>query len=238
MDIQHPERVQQKLQVQSEQNTRQVFSVEQPQEDIVSVLEPKNEFPELLNRLHKDSMPATLRTYLQGNRFYGLENENAILQPKQHAIAATVPEDQTLVSGATIKLRLGEDVYIAVLRIPRDQLVYGQARLNGERLHINITAIHYQQHILPVALSVYDQDGIKGINIPGAMTRNVAKRSAAPSAQGLSAINTRDPSIGAQAVSAGLTMAQNLVGKSAKLVRVTVKAGYQVLLKDDNQQDN
>ena len=238
LDIQNPQRVQQKLQAQSEQNKRQVFAVEQPRENIVSVLERKNEFPVMLNELNQDSMPATLQAYMQSNHFYGLNDELNTSQQEQHAISAVIQEDQTLVTGATVQLRLLENIFIAGMPIPTNQLVYGQATLNGERLQITITSISYQQHILPVALSVYDQDGIKGINVPGAITRDVAKRSAAQSAQGLGAINTLDPSLGSQAVSAGLTMAQNLVGKSAKLVRVSVKAGYQVLLKDDHVKDN
>lgn len=236
MDIQHPERVQEKIREQSQQNKRQVYSVETPKDDVVSVLEAKQDFSELLTRYKTDSMPAGLQELMQANRFYGLD-DGAATDGNQLAVAAVVHEDQTLVSGATVKLRLLQDIFISGVRIPKDQFVFGLATLNGERLQVLITSITYQNHILPVSLSVYDRDGIAGINIPGAITRDVAKRSAAQSAQGIGSLNTLNTSLEGQAVSAGLTMAQNLVGKSAKLVRVNLKAGYHVLLKDDNSQD-
>jgi hypothetical protein len=45
-----------------------------------------------------------------------------------------------------------------------------------------------------------------------------------------------DQSISAQAASAGLQAAKGLFSKKMKLIRVTVKAGYKILLKD--QKDN
>ena len=41
-----------------------------------------------------------------------------------------------------------------------------------------------------------------------------------------------DPSLGAQAASAGLEAMKGFASKKVKLVRVTVKAGYPVLLMD------
>lgn len=86
---------------------------------------------------------------------------------------------------------------------------------------------------VPVALSVYDMDGMAGIYIPGAITRDVAKQSTDNALQSV-ALNSLDPSIGAQAASAGIETAKTLISKKVKLVRVTVKAGYQILLKDNN----
>lgn len=238
LDIQNPERVQEKLRQQSEQHKRQVFGVERPDENVVTVLEPKKDFTELLAQYKTDSMPAAMQSFMESNRFYSLDETTDEVTAMRHSIAATIPEDQTLVSGATIKLRLMEDIFIAGVQVPKDHFVYGLATLNGERLQVTISSVEYQGYILPVSLTVYDKkDGLPGINIPGAITRDVAKKSAGQSMQGLSTINTLDPSIGAQAVTAGLQAAQSLVSKSAKLVRVTVEAGYPVLLKDDNQRD-
>jgi conjugative transposon TraM protein len=161
-------------------------------------------------------------------------DNNSNNDEQQNAIQAVVQETQTLVSGATIKLRLTDDVYINGVLIPKDNFVYGMASLNGERLHISISTIRYQNNILPVALSVYDMDGLAGIYIPGAITRDVAKQSADEATQSIG-LTTMDPSLGAQAASAGIQAAKTLISKKVKLVKVTVKAGYQVLLRDNNQ---
>lgn len=237
MDIQNPERVQDKIRKESEQNKKQAFTVQAPQEDVVSVLEPKKDFAGQFKGYDRDSLPESMRQLIDGNRFYSLDEASAQNQGS-HAIAAMIPETQTLVSGATVKMRLLEDVYVAGNKIPKNHFVYGKATLNGERLQIAISSIGYDNNILPVALTVYDKkDGLAGISVKGAITRDVAKNSAAQSMQGLGMINTLDPSFGAQMATAGLNMAQNLVGRTAKLVRVTVEAGYPVLLKDDNQKD-
>jgi len=88
-----------------------------------------------------------------------------------------------------------------------------------------------------VELSVYDMDGMNGIHIPGAITRDVAKQSTDRTIQGIG-LTTLDPSLGAQAASAGIEAARDMIGKKVKLIKVTVKAGYQVLLRDEKQKQN
>lgn len=83
-------------------------------------------------------------------------------------------------------------------------------------------------------LSIVDMDGIEGVYVPGAITRDVAKGSADRAVQGIG-FTTLDPSLGAQAANAGIEAAKTLLSKKAKLVKVTVKAGYQVLLRDEKQ---
>lgn len=237
LDIQNPERVQEKLREQSEKHKQQAFALQAPPEDVISVLEPKQDYTAMLGRYNADTLPPALKAYMASNRFYSLD-DGAVETAAHRSIPAAIPENQTLVSGATLKLRLLDDIYVAGVKVPKDHYVYGQATLNGERLQVNISSIEYQNYVLPVALTVYDKkDGLPGIHIPGAITRDVAKKSAAQSVQNLGTLTTLDPSFGAQMATAGLQMAQNLVGKSAKLIWVTVEAGYPVLLKDDNQKD-
>jgi len=150
-----------------------------------------------------------------------------------NAIEAVVHETQTLVNGGTVKLRLLGDVTINGNLIPKDNFIYGTVSLAGERLIVTINCVRYQNGLLPVALSVYDMDGQAGIYIPGAITRDVAKQSTDNALQSV-ALNSLDPSIGAQAATAGIETAKTLISKKVKLIRVTVKAGYHVLLKDNN----
>jgi hypothetical protein len=146
-----------------------------------------------------------------------------------NAIPAAVSEDQTLVAGATIALRLIADARIGGIKIPKDQLVYGVVSIKNDRMLITISSIRREQSIFSTTLQVYDMDGLPGIHIPGAMNREVAKQSAD---QGISSINlaTFDPSIGAQAANASIQAAKSLFSRKVKLIRVAVRAGYQVLL--------
>ena len=81
---------------------------------------------------------------------------------------------------------------------------------------------------------MFDLDGINGIYIPGAISREVAKQSTDRAMQGIG-LTTLDPSLGAQAAGVGIEAAKNLFSNKTKLVKVTVKAGYQVLLQDQKQ---
>lgn len=236
IDVQHPQRMEDKIRQESEQNKRQLFPVQHKQEDIISIIERKREWQKMLQGELPDTTIQHVQSLFNRNRFYALEEETTEEKPT-NAIAAVVHEAQTLVSGATIKLRLLEDVFIAGVNVAKDQFVYGTSSLNGERLLITITSIRNGNTILPVALSVYDGDGLPGIYIPGAITRDVAKRSATQSVQNLGAASSLDPSLGAQVAGAGIQAAQTLLAKNAKLVKVHVKGGYFVLLKDDNQKN-
>ena len=198
LDIQHPDRVKEKIQQNSLEHKQEVFPVTTLEDDSLS------------------------------NQFYSLEDTSL---NDANAIQAVIHETQTIVSGSTVKLRLLSDVYIAGMLVPKNNFVYGTASLNGERLNITIKSVRYNNSILPVALSAYDMDGVEGVYIPGAISRDVAKQSTDNSLQQIG-LNNLDPSIGMQAASAGIQAAKTLISKKVKLVKVTVKAGYKILLKD------
>lgn len=78
-------------------------------------------------------------------------------------------------------------------------------------------------------------DGLPGIYIPGAISRDVTKQSADNSLQ-LMELSSMDPSIKAQAAAAGISTVKNMLSRKVKQVKVMVKAGYKVLLKNKNAQ--
>ena len=80
-------------------------------------------------------------------------------------------------------------------------------------------------------------DGLAGIYIPGAISRDVAKQSADNSLQ-LMELTTLDPSLKAQAAAAGINTVKSMLSKKVKQVKVMVKAGYRVLLRDKNINEN
>jgi conjugative transposon TraM protein len=147
------------------------------------------------------------------------------------AIAAVVAEEQTLTAGTTVALRLSQEAVIKGQKIPAGQEINGVATLNGERLHIAISSIRVEQTLVNVSLQVYDLDGLQGIRVPGAMTRDVSKQSADEALSGLG-IASVDQNLSAQAANAGLQFARSLASRKVKLVRVSLPAGYRVLLRN------
>jgi len=217
MDIQHPDRINEKMKQYANSQKGKSFSVTKKSDQNTGFYAESN------------------ANGFENAHGAGHRNDADSTQQVLPAIEAVVAETQTLVSGATIKLRLLTDVSINGIHIPKGGFVFGKASLSGERLTVAITSIRYQNALLPVAMSVYDMDGMDGIYIPGAISREVAKQSTDNALQSV-ALNALDPSIGAQAASAGIETAKTFISKKVKLVRVTVKAGYRVLLKDNNNQ--
>jgi conjugative transposon TraM protein len=222
LDIQHPDRVQEKLRKVSEAQRGQVFSIASKTEvDIISSLRTTATHPVLSEGQGK------------GNGFYSLDGPKSA-DYNQNAIAAVIHETQTIINGSIIKLRLIQAVFINGIQIPKNSFLFGLASLKGERLTVEINSLRYGNSIFPVDLSVYDMDGLNGIYIPGAINRDVAKASADRSMQTLGVANLND-SWGAQAAGVGIDAAKTLFSKKAKLIKVVVKAGYKVLLVDEKE---
>ncbi len=214
LDIQHPERVQQRLRSTRTSDSSEVFTVHPSHGHVVGLI----------------SAPADSEPSGELNQFYGIDRVNRVNSAPEFFQAA-VYDAQTLVSGSVLKLKLMTDIYVSGMLIPAGRFLYGVCALNGERLTISINSIHHANQILPVSLSVFDLDGLEGIYIPGAIARDVAKQSSNQAVQGLQ-LGSLNPSLEMQAASAGIETAQNLIAKKTRLIKVTVKAGYRVLLMD------
>jgi conjugative transposon TraM protein len=166
------------------------------------------------------------------NRFYGLD-DGVDSSSTVGAMEVEVPARQVLVSGAMVKLKLLQAVRIGGSTLSAGTYLYGLAALNGERLMVGVHSVRYGDRILPVDLRVYDTDGLEGIYIPGAITRDVVKQSADQGINSLG-LGVYDPSIGGQATQAGIQLAKGLMSRKVRQVRVTVEAGYRLLLKDNS----
>ena len=219
LDIQHPQRVKDKLKEKSLQQKQVVFAV--------------TTSPKLANVSLIDTMK---RKPNSTNEFYGATKE-AEETTEGLTIEAVVNNNQSLVNGAVIQLRLFTDVFINGILIPKGTPVNGIASLNNERLEAEINSIRYKSQLLPVKLELYDMDGLPGIYIPGSISRDVAKNSADNSLQ-LMELTTLDPSLKAQAAAAGINTAKNLLSRKVKQVKVMIKEGYKVLLKDKNTEND
>jgi len=165
------------------------------------------------------------------NRFYSLDEDQAT-DGSLSGISATVAETQTLVNGATLSMRLSQACSIGGIELPAGQPIFGTVQLAGERMTVVIKSIRLDERIIPVALSAFDMDGLAGVAIPDGIARQVAKQSADQSIESLG-LTSVDQSFGAQAATAGLQAAKNLLSKKVRIVTVTIPAGYEVLLQDN-----
>lgn len=217
LDIQHPQRVKDKIKEKSLQHKEVVFTVSR-----------------IVNEENISLLDTSKQKIAQASGFFSTEIYDDDIK-NGNTIKAVVHSNQTIVNGAIIKLRLETDIYINGNLISKGSFVNGFASLNNERLEVEINSIRNGNSIFPVKLAVYDMDGLPGIYIPGAISRDVAKQSADNSLQ-LTELSTMDPSLKAQAAAAGINTAKSLLSRKVKLVKVMVKAGYKVLLKNNDEE--
>ena len=148
-----------------------------------------------------------------------------------NTVEAVVAHDVTLVSGESLDFRLVQPALVAGVSIPAGTLFSGKATLSGERLLVTVSAIRLGNRVVPVSLEVVGLDGLAGIREPGSINRDVAKESADETIGSLGDASL-STTLGGQAASAGLQTARSLIGRKVRLVRVSVPAGYKVLLRN------
>ncbi len=170
-----------------------------------------------------------------GERNYGFHTAIGTAEaPEKNTIAACVQGDQTLTDGQTVKLRLLEPMRVSGRVIPRNTLLVGAARLQGERLGIGITSLEHGGSIIPVELEVYDSDGQAGIFIPGSMEIDAAKEIGANMGSSLGSSINISTDAGAQLASdlgrGAIQGISQYISKRMRTVKVHLKSGYRVLL--------
>ena len=155
----------------------------------------------------------------------------------KNTISACIYGAQSVTDGQAVKLRLLEPMAVAERIIPRNAVVVGAARVQGERLDIEITSIEHEGTIVPVELLVYDTDGQQGIFIPGSMEMDAVREVAANMGGSLGSSINISTNAGAQLASdlgKGLIQGTSqYIAKKMRTVKVHLKAGYKVMLYQD-----
>ena len=152
----------------------------------------------------------------------------------KNTIAAVIAGNQSVTNGQSVKLRTTEPMWIGNRLIPRNTTVVGAARLQDERLEIEITSIETNGSIYEVELKVYDSDGQEGINIPNSMESDALHEIGANMGSTMGSSMNISTDAGAQIASdvgRGLIngVSQYLT-KKMRTVKVHLKSGYRVML--------
>ncbi|GHT21418.1 conjugative transposon protein TraM [Bacteroidia bacterium] len=152
----------------------------------------------------------------------------------KNTISACIHDDQSILDGQSVRLRLTESMQAGNVLIPRNTIITGLAKIQGERLGITVVSLEFSGKIIPVELFAYDTDGQQGISVPNIMELNAAKEIAANmgTSAGTSISLTSDA--GEQfAADMGRSLVQGtsqFFSKKLREVKVNLKAGYKILL--------
>ena len=152
----------------------------------------------------------------------------------RNTVAACIHQDQTLTDGQAVKLRLLEPMQAGNIVVPKNTLVAGTAKVQGERLDILVSSIEYAGNIIPVELAVFDTDGQKGLSVPSSMEQEAFNEAMANIGSGLGTSISFAQSAGQQVamdVTRGLLQGTSgYLAKKFRTVKVKLKAGYRVML--------
>lgn len=152
----------------------------------------------------------------------------------KNTIAAVVANNQSVTDGESVKLRTTEPMWVGSRLIPRNTVIVGYARVQGERLEIEISSIECEGSIYDVELQVYDSDGQEGINIPNSMESDALHEIGANMGSTMGSSINISTNTGAQIASdvgRGLINGvSQYLNKKLRTVKVHLKAGYRVML--------
>ena len=152
----------------------------------------------------------------------------------KNTIAAVIAGNQSVTNGQSVKLRTTEPMWIGNRLIPRNTTVVGAARLQDERLEIEITSVETNGSIYEVELKVYDSDGQEGINIPNSMENDALHEIGANMGSTMGSSINISTDAGAQIASdVGRVLINGVsqyLTKKMRTVKVHLKSGYRVML--------
>lgn len=152
----------------------------------------------------------------------------------KNTIKACIHDNQTVMNGQNVRLRLLEALQVGNIIIPKNTHLTGIAKVQQERLDIDVESIEYNGNIFSVELTVYDTDGQKGLATPTTLERQSITEGAANIGAGLGSTFTINQNAGSAIVSdltrGVLQGGSQYLSKKLRTAKVNLKANYQVML--------
>lgn len=90
---------------------------------------------------------------------------NSGLRSKTKEIRVLVLGEQELKNEAPLKMVLAQSISLEGVSIPKGTALYGIVHSSNGRMNVSVSSIRYRDQSFSVSLSVYDRDGLNGINI-------------------------------------------------------------------------
>ncbi|TQM21720.1 conjugative transposon protein TraM [Chryseobacterium aquifrigidense] len=212
--------------------------VEKPVKKNITLTSVKPGYSSVVSSLYREPSDSTFIIGLNKNRFYNAQNEKTISGQSKNAIRGIVYETKTLVNESTLSIRLSEAMQLGSTEIPPGTMLVAAGKFQAGRLQLKISSIQYKSNVYPVEINIHDNDGQLGLYVPYSPEQNAISDIVANMSQ-TSGTNIMMTQSAGQQVAADLSrgVMQGLSGYFQKRVRqlkITVKAGHQVLLVPKN----
>ena len=185
-----------------------------------------------------------------GNSFYGLNRrklKNTRPTKTSGSIRAVVHGDGdgiTVTNGSSVVIRMQDETVIGIegepLVLPKNTLVYGVSRIDGDRIDITVRQIRMDNFIYNVQMEAYDLDGRKGLYVPDMKLKqrtnsSIVQGSTQLASPGFIVGGTVGQQVGGQLASQGVGMAlnagKNILTRKSQQPKALIKPNYQILLR-------
>ena len=108
-----------------------------------------------------DTPPEKNRRGALGGNYGGETNDETV--NKSSITAVIHNQNRVIKGGSSVRMRLTEEYKVGKYTIPKNHIITGIASLSAERVMINISSIRLGNEVIPVKLTVYELDGLRGI---------------------------------------------------------------------------
>lgn len=211
---------------------------EKPTENKIKLTPARPAHPTIVSSLYREPSDSAFIAGLNRNRFYNSQNDPENSVQAKNAIRGVVYETKTLVNENTLSIKLSEAIQLGRTEIPAGSLLIAVSKFQSGRLQLKISSIQSHGNIYLVEINVHDNDGQMGLYVPYSAEQDAVSNIVANMSQ-TSGTNIMMTQSAGQQVAADLSrgVVQGLSGYFQKRVRqlkVTVKAGHQVLLLPKN----
>lgn len=136
---------------------------------------------------NKEKMDAFLNKTLSVSKAKSIGNFNHISREgENYTIKAIIDENIKGYLGSRIRIRLLEDIAIGKYNVKKGTYLY--AEISGftlQRVNLNIVSVMVNNTILPINLTIYDMDGLKGLYVPSSTFREMTRELGSNSVQGM-----------------------------------------------------
>lgn len=191
-----------------------------------------------------------------GNGFYGL-NGNKVKNNRPSKVKGSIKavihgdgDGITVTNGSSVSIRMQDETKIMIegepLILSKNTLVYGIARITGDRIDITVNTIRVNNFIYNVSLVAYDLDGRKGLYVPDMVIKQQVNNSLSQgSTQMMSPSYVMGGSVGQQVggqlASQGVNMVmqtgRNILQRKMQQPKAQVRSNYQILLRAGSGND-
>lgn len=161
--------------------------------------------------------------------FYGIEGSSS---SKGSAIRAVVHgEHANLRSGATVKMRLLDNIRIGEYRVPQNTFIYGKLSFSKGRAQIFVENINYNNNIIPFQGVIYDKDGFEGIYVPDNVVDETARKAGGAAVNSVDVNISSPSSIVNSGVNAVTGAIKSAVSGSVKEEKISISTNYLLTIK-------